>query len=340
MLSESLQERGHRVVLLCKEDAAMQQDAVRRGIETRTPGLSGKFNPLVALRIARVAREIGADVIHTHLSTASQWGGFAGRVCGIPVVSHVHAMNSRYFFMLADRMVACSEGVRRHIINQGVSGERVTTVYNGIDLRRFEKVMEAAEVRRSLGLPGTGPVIGCVAHLSPKKGQRYLLHAVALLRDRWPDLHCLLVGEGDMTDTLAALARELGIADRLHLLGFRGDVISVVNAMDVLVLPSVAKEGLGLALIEAALLGKPTLASNAPGIDEALEDGVSGFLVKPGNPEELAARLDFLLSDASLCDRMGRAGRQRALETFSIPAMTDQMEAIYYELRGKRRHES
>src|SRR5690349_3722948 len=116
MLSESLQRRGHRVVILCKQDEAMLEEAARRGIETRTPGLSGKFNPLVALRILGIAREIGADLIHTHLSTASQWGGAAGRIGGIPVMSHVHAMNSHYFFMLANRMVACSDGVRQHLI--------------------------------------------------------------------------------------------------------------------------------------------------------------------------------------------------------------------------------
>jgi glycosyltransferase involved in cell wall biosynthesis len=183
-----------------------------------------------------------------------------------------------------------------------------------------------------LGIPLHGPVVGCVAHLSPKKGQEHLLRAVALLKDDWPDLQCLLVGEGSMARELERLAGELGIADRVRLLGYRADVVAVMNAMDIVVLPSVAKEGLGLVLVEAALLGKATVGSDAPGIDEAVQDGVSGFLVPPGNPASLAGRIAELLENPALRDRMGMAGQKRALELFSLEAMADKLETVYYEL--------
>jgi glycosyltransferase involved in cell wall biosynthesis len=331
-LCEELQQRGHRVLLLCKPNGNLPEIAGKAGIETRTPAISGKLNLLAPLRIASIAREFKADVIHTHLSTAGLWGSVAGRLSGIPVAAHVHAMNSKQCYQFAGRIITCSAGVRQHLVSQGVPADMIRVAYNGIDLRRFAAVTDSAAMRLALGIPHTAPVVGCVAHLSEKKGQGFLLRAVALLHAARPDLHCLLVGEGDMGAELRQLATELGIADRVHLLGFRSDAVNVMNAMDVVVLPSIAKEGLGLVLVEAALLEKPTVASNAPGIDEALEDGVSGFLVPPGEPQSLAAALERLLGDAGLRRRMGTAGRKRALELFTVLAMADGVEAVYREL--------
>ncbi len=333
-LCEELQRRGHRVTLLCKPNGNMPEIARAAGVDARTPAISGKLNLLAPRRIAAVAREVKADIIHTHLSTAGLWGSLAGRLAGIPTVAHVHAMNSKGCYQFADRIVTCSIGVKQHLLAQGIREQTVRVAYNGIDLRRFEGLPDRDAVRASLGIPPEAPVIVCVAHLSAKKGQEFLIRAVALLKDRWPELHCLLVGEGDMGEQLQRLAAELGVGPQVHLLGFRPDATAVVNAADVAALPSIAKEGLGLVLVEAALLEKPTVASNAPGIDEALQDGISGLLVPPGDPARLTEALDRLLGDAELRRCMGKAGRQRALEVFTIPAMTEAVEAVYRELLG------
>jgi len=335
MLSGSLQQRGHRVILLCKRDEAMLAEAAQRGLETRTPGLSGKFNPLVALGILRIAREVGAGVIHTHLSTASQWGGVAGRLGGIPVVSHVHAMNSRYFFMLADAMVACSEGVRRHIIGQGVSADRICTVYNGIESKRLQFSGDAAQVRSALGITADTPVIACIAHLADKKGQADLIRAVALLRAKWPDLHCFFVGTGENMDSLRRQAEEAGVGQRAVLLGYRSDAVAIMNAVDCVLLPSLGKEGLPLVLLEAALLGKPAICSNIPGNNEVVLDGLTGLLFPPGDAAALADRIDVLLADKEQRRRMGDAARERAEREFTIEAMTDRVELLYRRLMLK-----
>jgi glycosyltransferase involved in cell wall biosynthesis len=335
MLSESLQRRGHRVILLCKKDQDMLAEAEQRGIETRTPGLSGKFNPLVALGILRNAREVGADIIHTHLSTASQWGGVAGRLGGIPVVSHVHAMNSRYFFMLADAMVACSEGVRQHIIGQGVSSGRIETIYNGIESKRLVFADDAVTVRSSLGIAADTPAIACIAHLADKKGQADLIRAVALLGKKWPDLHCFLVGTGENMDSLRRLAEESGVAQRAILLGYRSDAVAIMNAMDCIMLPSLGKEGLPLVLLEAALLGKPAICSNIPGNNEVVLDGATGLLFPPGDAAALADRIDRILSSSEQRGCMGSAARERAKREFTIEAMTERVELLYRRLISK-----
>ena len=335
-LSSALQDRGHRVLLACTPGEPMQTAAAERSLTTHLPTMSGKLNLLAPLHLARLARQVGADIIHTHLSSASLWGGLAGRIAGIPVVSHVHALNSAFPYHRADLIVTCSEGVRTHLTARGLPANRVRAVLNGVDPLRMADLAPAAPVRAALGIPPDAPLVGCVAHLSPKKGQEHLIRAVASLTPRWPRLHCLLVGEGAMRERLERLACDLGIADRVRLPGYRSDAMSLMNLMDVVVLPLVAKEGLGLVLVEAALLGKPTVASDAPGVTEALAVNQTGLVFPPGDAEALAERLDRLLSDAALREQLGSAGRERALRVFTLDAMAARIEGLYNELLAGR----
>ena len=331
-LCEALQQRGHRIRLMCKETGQMADEARALAIEVITPGISGKLNLLAPGRIIHSAREIKADIIHTHLSTASLMGGIAGKISGIPVLGHVHALNTWQYYRFSTLIATCSAGVARHIIAKGAPAEKIRVILNGIDLHRFDNIPSKAESRQRLQLPAGVPIIGCVAHLSAKKGQEYLLKAVALLRDKSPNIQCLLVGEGPMREDLLLMANQLGIGDRVHLLGYRSDVVSVMNAMDIVVLPSIAKEGLGLVLVEAALLKIPTIGSDAPGIDEAVLNEVSGFLVPPGNADMLAEKIIELLENPLLREQMGEAGFTRAHNQFSLDAMIDSTEAVYREM--------
>jgi L-malate glycosyltransferase len=249
----------------------------------------------------------------------------------------VHAMNSRYFFMAADRMVACSNGVRQHIINQGVDPSKILTIYNGIDSRRFNGLNDPSETRNSLGLSTTDKSLVCIAHLADKKGQSSLVRAMAILSDKWPDLYCFLAGIGENRETLISLAEELGVSQRVRLLGYRNDAVSLMNAADVVMLPSLCKEGLPLVLLEAALLGKPAICSNIPGNNEVVLDGETGLLFPPGDAESLATQIDLLVSDQKLRSKMGLAARSRAQGLFTIEAMTDRMVDLYRDVADKKR---
>jgi glycosyltransferase involved in cell wall biosynthesis len=241
-------------------------------------------------------------------------------------------MNSRYFFLLADAMIACSEGVRQHIIGQGVSDGRIITIYNGIESKRLEVAGDAAQIKFSLGIAADTPAIACIAHLADKKGQADLIKAVSLLRDKRPDLHCFVVGTGENMDSLRRQAEELGVAQRAVLLGYRTDAVAIMNAMDMIILPSLGKEGLPLVLLEAALLGKPAICSDIPGNNEVVLDAVTGLLFPPGDAAVLAARIDGLLADREQRRWMGNAARERAGREFTIEAMTDRVEGLYRRL--------
>ncbi len=333
--SQGLRDRGHDVLVVCKPNALLQAALAEANIPCRPLGIAGKGNLLAPLRLAAVAREFGADIIHTHLSTASLWGSFAGKLAHVPVVAEVHALNSKTCFVYADLIVTCSAGVRDHIVAQGVPAERVEVLYNGLPPQRFQDLKPVASLQAELGLQSGQPVIGVVAHLSEKKGHRHLIAALPDLRRRFPGLVCLLLGEGALRGELEAQADALGVSGAVRFLGFREDAVALMQLMDVVVLPSVAKEGLGVALIEAAFLGKPTVGSDCPGIDEVIVPEETGLLVPPGDSEALAAALIRLLGDAALRQRLGTAGRARADKLFTLAAMAQRAEEIYSQVLAR-----
>jgi glycosyltransferase involved in cell wall biosynthesis len=336
-LCEGLRDRGHEVWVACKPNEDIERELRGLDIPTLAMPIAGKINPAAPFRLARLARRLKVDVIHTHLSSASLWGSVAGRMLGVPVVAEVHALNSRRCFMLAHRIVTCSEGVRQHLLGLRVPARRMDVLYNGLPLRLFEGLKSRAEVRRELGLAVDAPVIGAVAHLAPKKGQRHLLEAVLLLRERFPGLVCLLVGEGETLLELEELAEQLGVQDSVRFMGFRSDAVQIMAGLDVVVLPSVAKEGLGVALIEAGFLSKPAVASDCSGIDEVIVNGQNGLLVPPADSWALAEGIATVLSDPALSQRLGAAARTRVSGLFTMEAMAARAEEIYYELLLKHR---
>jgi len=330
-LADGLQERGHRVVFACKHNELMLAELAARDIEAYPLPIAGKLNVMSPFLLAWLAERVGAQVIHTHLSTAALWGSVAGRLAGIPTVASVHALNRKDCYLYADVIATCSEGVRDHLVGQSVELGRLRVLRNGVDPGQFEGLTPADEMRAELGIAPDAPVIGEVAHLSPKKGQQHLLAATAILAERWPDIVCLLVGEGDDRARLEEQAAVLGVAGNVRLLGYRHDAPRVMQAMDAVVLASVAMEGFGVCLVEAGLLRKPVVGSDAPGIREVIADGETGFLAAVGDARDLADKLTRLLEDRELARAMGERGRDRALEKFTLATMAATAEAIYRE---------
>ncbi len=331
-LSSGLRARGHRVIVAAKPNQILQRELTRRGVEMCPLGISGKVNLLAPGRIARLARQMNADIIHTHLSTASLWGTLAGRLLGVPTLAHVHALNTKYFYLLADVVVTPSQGVRDHLIAQGMSGDRVQVVYNGIPASRFVDLTPSRQIYQELDLSPDQPIVAVAAHLSAKKGHRYLLEAVERLGNRYPRLACLVIGEGPLRARLEKLTARLHISDHVRFLGYRDDAVALMQVCDVIVLPSIAKEGLGLCLIEAAFLGKPTVGSRAPGITEAIVDGQTGLLVPPGDSPAMAGALDELLSSPELRATLGAAGKTRAQQMFTMDVHTQAIERLYRQV--------
>jgi len=329
-LAQRLVERGHQVKVICPRGRPLTAELASRGIPLITPRTTGKLDPVTLLRVARWLRRGHYDVMHTHLSTASLLGNLAGRLAGVPVVSTVHGFNTATAFRGCRHLIAVSQAVRDHLLEQGIPEERVRVVLNGIAIPQPPQAETVEELRRGLQAPPGTLVLGTVARLRPEKGHRYLLEAVAELGtdSSLPPLRVLFVGDGTEREALASLAAQLGLADRVHFAGFQREVPPYLAATDIFVLPSL-KEGLSLATLEAMALARPVVASRVGGTPEVVEHGRTGLLVEPSHAKELAGAIGKLARSPQMARAMGQAGRQRVLEQFGLDRMVSGIESIY-----------
>ncbi len=332
-LAAAQRARGDRVHVVMPPRLKGFQEYLRaEGVPVVTAAISGKLNLFAPSRLIALACELGAEVMHSHLSSASRHSIRAGRRAGIPVVAHVQALSSPRWYRNADLVLVCSRAAEQHVRSLGMTEEPLRVIYDGIPPADLDKLRPAAEVRRELGVPEEAPVVGSVAALIPRKGHAFLLEAARSLGDKWPNLHLVFVGSGALRQSLRETAERMGIAERTHLLGWRDDKMDIVSTFTVVAVPSIGVDGFSMTALEAAQFGIPAVASNWPGIDEAVLDSETGLLVPPGDAGALASALDRLLGDPGLREQLGQRARERLFAELTIDRMAGILEGVYREL--------
>ena len=299
------------------------------------------LRPRTALQIARLARFIRTEriaLVHAQDIYTNALGLLAARAAGVPVITtrvdlghHVVGYRkplTRLTCRASDRVLVNALCIRDLLVREGVEPDRVAVVRNGVDLEALDR--EAREPPASTPPPGSW--IACVANMHhPVKGQTDLLVAFRELVRTRPDARLLLVGGGVRQGILEKLARELGVADRVHFLGFRRDVPALLARATLSVSPSHA-EGLSNAILEAMASRLPVVATAVGGTPELVRDGVNGLLVPPGSPGALARRMSEALADGSRGRRMGERGRRIVEREFDLAQMRLGYDALYDEL--------
>lgn len=317
------------------------------GIPVHFLGARSRFDPLALRRLTRLLRTGHYDIVHSHLFRADIYAGLAVAQLGEnrpPLVSTRHN-DDRFFlnpfvgiihYMMSSRqdlIIAISDHIARFTVSRGVRyPERVRRVYHGLEppvTLALER--EGQRIRKELGLASEDFVVGNVGRLAPQKGQRHLIGAMPALLERVPRAHAVIAGSGHLEDYLRDLAAEVGVAERVHVLGPRKDVPALMHAIDVFAMPSIW-EGFGLVLLEAMAAGRPIVASRVATIPEVVLDGETGLLVPPGDPLALAEAVARLANDPDFATQLGEAGRARLRRHFSIDKMVGDTELLYREL--------
>jgi len=225
-----------------------------------------------------------------------------------------------------DLFVCASSFIRNRILALGFPEARTHVHYIGVDCQAIRPRDPGEET----------PTILHVARLVAVKGTRYLIHAFAALGRRHPNLQLVIIGDGPARSSLQALAKSLGLAERVRFLGSlpHAQVLAWMRQVAMLVLPSVRTatgrvEGLGMVLLEAAATGVPVVASRLGGIPEGVVDGQTGFLVPERDADALAGRMDDLLRDPATRRRMGNEARALVERRFNIVRQTGTLESLY-----------
>ncbi len=305
-------------------------------------------------RLTRYLKENNVKLVHTQLEFANILGNIAAKFMRLPSVCTVHVLppeevklKTKFhqraewtsLRMFCDRIVSVSEEARTyHLDIAGFSPEKITTIYNGIDLMEFRKSGRADRnaIRRELGIPGNANLMTTVAVLRQPKGIEFMIRALPAVLAADPLAYYLVVGSGPHHDVLIEEVAKVGVKDRVIFAGLRKDVPDLLAASDLFVLPTLT-EALPTVLAEAMAVGLPIVASAVGGVPEMVTNGVNGRLVSPGVPAELSDACIDLLSSPEKRKSMGGRGLEIVDEKFSIARQVGQMRELYLDLLS--RHE-
>jgi glycosyltransferase involved in cell wall biosynthesis len=339
---------GHEV-LICTGDSPDADRLREAGFEVHSHGLKRSLNPLAALRaiwrIRRVIRERRIDAVVCHNSIAAAVGRIAATLAGRPrFVYFAHGLacgpaqgplnwTARYLVEknlapVTDALIVMNDYDER-LARRAPLARDASRVYRipgmGVDVARFTtEVPRETRQRlvRELSLDPALKIVLCVARLIPEKGVAEFVEAARLVCRERRDACFLLAGTGPLLARLRHAVAEAGTEDRVKILGWRNDVDDLMKCADIFALPSYYMEGLPVSILEAMASGKPVVSTHHKGCEDAVSDGVTGFLVPSRQAGPLAGKIALLLADERLRAAMGRAGRERVEREFQIAECT------------------
>lgn len=300
----------------------------RKGVDFR---LFGKLRKLLV--------ENKVDLVHTHNVGAWIYGGIAALLAGKKVIHTEHSnvfahqnrliLSERVLSNFTSVIIGDSKKVRDHLVFQSKLPEsKIETVFNGIDTDIFRDDGTRSLRKTFKNIAEHDIVIGTVARLAAVKNQETMLEALKILTKRMPNIKLLMIGDGPQKNALNAKATELNISDKVLFLGEREDIPQLLNCLDIFILTSLS-EGLPLSVLEAMASCLPVISTRVGAIPEVVREGETGFLIEPKCPEALADAIERLATNPELRIAMGKKGRQRVIEEFSLKQMVDQYKKIY-----------
>ncbi len=327
------------------------------------PELRRKIHPVTDWisfwKLLRLFRRERPDIVHTHMAKAGALGRLAALLVGVPVRVHTyhgHVFHDYFngpktrFFLAVERwlarrsdcLIAVSEEVRQELSQKYRIGspEKIRVIPLGLDLDSFlDAEKHRGFLRRELGLSEGIRLIGIVGRLVPVKDHAFFLSIAAELLKRHQDVHFVIVGDGELRETLETECQRRSLKRHVTFLGWRKDLERIYPDLDVVVQTS-KNEGTPVSLIEAMAAARPVVSTRVGGVPDVVQEGVTGYLVSPGDGSTFCDRIGFLLDHAEIRIRFGERGREWVRDRYSKERLISDMKILYEELlenRGKRR---
>ena len=311
------------------------------------PGVS-RFDLRLVSRTAALVKSLGIDIVHAHEVKSDVIAWLARMLHRVPVVTTMHGWIGNTFRQRAlialdkrivrrfDMVLAVSARIRDELLEAGVPSERVRLVHNAIVMERYHRTGDRAYVASLVGHDVSGPVLACIGRLSSEKGHADLIEALGIVAGRGHRVTAVIAGDGPERPRLQQLIAMHRLTDSVFLPGYVAEPQRVLDGADLMVLPS-HTEGLPNAALEALAMNVPVLATAVGGTPEVIEDGVSGRLVPPRDPQALARGIEEFLANREDWARMAQQGRTRVAGRFDFQARTRTIETLYTELAAGAR---
>lgn len=335
-----IKRAGWEVGVMTKKNTYFSKQFEEEGIEIHPFIHKRKFSLSEIKAIRRVLKERNYDILHVFTNNAVPnaviaclglsvklvtYRGFAGHVLWYKVPSYLSHLNPR-----VDKITCVSNGVRdqlrAHLLG---NKKKAVTVYKGHDKRWYENVQAIS--LDDIGIPKGSFVVGCIANVRRLKGLIYFLRATYLLNGE-KDIHILLLGKGMDNPQFAKVIENSPLAENIHVLGFKEDVLSWIKACDVTVLPSLKGEGLSRVTVESMSLGNPVIATNIGGNPELVINNETGKLIPPRSSEKIAEAILELKKNRKWAKELGQNARRHIQENFNTERTVKDMMRVYQDL--------
>lgn len=311
------------------------------------------FKDIIALsQLYQYIKKGRYDIVHTHSSKAGLLGRLAARMAGVKHIIHTphgHIFYGYYgrclsfMFIILERWAArftekiitlTNAGKEEHVQYKIAPAHKFITIHSGLELGSLQPSDTKNDVAKEFNIDKSDKLIGTVARLVPIKGHEFLLKAAPLVLQHYPNTTFLLIGDGPLRKKLENLAQQLNFFDKIVFSGMREDIPRLLNAIDIFVLPSL-NEGMGRVLIEAMVLAKPIVATRVGGVPDVVEDGSSGLLVPPADPDALADAICTIMKNPALASKLASHAAIRS-QKFSHTEMIRQLENLYKSVMSSK----
>ncbi len=341
--ADGMIKRGHRIIIAAPPDARIIRQAKARSIETAPLSMekSSVFGPI--RKLISVINRYEIDIVNTHSSRDSWLASIAARLSSRkPVIirtRHLSTSISNNFLSrilynhLPHKIITTGESIKNGMVEKNnFNPDKIVSIPTGIDLEIFKTRKTGANIRKTLNIPARASLIGMVSVLRSWKGHLYLLEAIPDVVKKFPNARFIIVGDGPYKDVIEEKIKEMGIGKYIIMTGHREDIPAILSAIDFLIFPSYANEGVPQTVLQTFASNKTVIASDVGSISEVVLNNKTGFLIPPRNSSVIAKRIIELLKDKNKRKNMASAGKKLVEAKYSLEAMLNKIEKLHNEL--------
>lgn len=302
----------------------------------------GKFDPLCIWRVRNYILTHSFPIVHTHTHKPNTTGRISAILSHTPVIiaqeHNVDEWKGKFqrwidvkLAHFTDKILVVSRAVKDFYLSLGIPEDKITVIYNGLELEKFYPAFTAKENNRWEG----EPIVGFVGRIHPQKGIKALLTVGEEASRRIKEVKFLVVGEGPLKNWLIKEVEKRNLKNNFRILGKREDLPLLYSKMQVLLLPSY-REGFPNVVLEAMASGVPVVATNAGGVTEIVENGTTGFVVKKGDTQSMLKHVLSLIKEREMREEMAKRAREK-VAFFSIERMAEETKKLYLDILETRR---
>ncbi|MBI4707541.1 MAG: glycosyltransferase [Candidatus Omnitrophica bacterium] len=341
LLSKGLSERGFDVTICCLFEIGICDSVCKQfGFKIICLNKTSIYDLSILHSLYVLIKNNKYDVVHAYLFGFHYLALLPAKIAGVCLTVssrrelatwkklHHHLLEN-FGNMFVDKVVTCSEAVSTYVLRTEIlSKSKILRIYNGIDLEKYSQRAKEKKGLCAFGLKETDLVIGNVANFSIEKNHEFLVEVIKEVKKHFPDIKCLLVGDGYLRRELEQQVDNLGLNKNVIFTGERNDVEHVLNLIDVFLFTS-KTEGLPNAILEAMACALPVVAVDAGGISEVISSGKDGIVVNSFSVKYFSSNVIELLNDSNIRKQMGKTARQTIESKFSFNRMITDYEEFY-----------